>query len=136
MNLSELVDFHRSHGKLATMTAVHPPARFGKVELEGDEVARFIEKPQFAGEHGPQVGEGWINGGFFVLEPGIVDYIDDDESTKWELAPLERLAKDGELMAYRHFGVLAVHGHPAGPEAAGAPVERRRTALDHLTCAS
>ena len=103
-NLSELVDFHRSHGKLATMTAVHPPARYGKVELDGDRVTRFIEKPQFAGEHGPQVGEGWINGGFFVLEPGIVDYIDDDESTKWELAPLERLAKDGELMAYRHFG--------------------------------
>ena len=82
-------------------------------------MARFIEKPQFAGEHGRQVGEGWINGGFFVLEPGIVDYIDDDESTKWELAPLERLAKDGELMAYRHYRVLAVHGHPAGQEPAG-----------------
>ena len=79
VNLSELVDFHRSHGKLATMTAVHPPARYGKVELDGDEVARFIEKPQFAGEQGPQVGEGWINGGFFVLEPGVIDYIDDDE---------------------------------------------------------
>jgi glucose-1-phosphate cytidylyltransferase len=103
VNLSELVDFHRAHGKLATMTAVHPPARYGKVELDGDEVARFVEKPQFAGEQGPQVGEGWINGGFFVLEPGIIDYIDDDEFTKWELGPLERLAKDGELMAYRHF---------------------------------
>ncbi len=102
VDLSKLVEFHRSHGKLATMTVVHPPARFGKVELEGDEVVRFIEKPQFAGEHGRQVGEGWINGGFFVLEPGIVGYIDDDPLTKWELAPLERLAKDGELMAYRH----------------------------------
>jgi glucose-1-phosphate cytidylyltransferase len=65
-------------------------------------VVRFVEKPQFAGEHGPQVGEGWINGGFFVLEPGILDYIDDDDGSKWELAPLESLAKDGELMAFRH----------------------------------
>ncbi|HEX7464963.1 MAG TPA: glucose-1-phosphate cytidylyltransferase [Actinomycetota bacterium] len=103
VDLSKLVEFHRSHGKLATMTVVHPPARFGRVELEGDQVVRFIEKPQFAGEHGPQVGEGWINGGFFVLEPRITEYIDDDDSTKWELAPLERLANDGELMAYRHY---------------------------------
>ena len=102
VDLSKLVEFHRSHGKLATMTVVHPPARFGRVELEGDEVVRFTEKPQFAGEYGPRVGEGWINGGFFVLEPGITDYIDDDDSTKWEVAPLERLAKDGELMGYRH----------------------------------
>ena len=104
VDLTKLLEFHRSHGKLATMTVVHPPARFGKVEVEGDEILRFIEKPQFAGEHGPQVGEGWINGGFFILEPGITEYIDDDASTKWELAPLERLAKDGELMAYRHAG--------------------------------
>ena len=104
VDLSALVEFHRRHGRLATMTVVHPPARFGKVELQGDEAVRFIEKPQFAGEHGPQVGEGWINGGFFVLEPGIVEYIDDDPLTKWELAPLERLAKDGELMAFRHSG--------------------------------
>jgi glucose-1-phosphate cytidylyltransferase len=104
VDLSKLLAFHRSHGKLATMTVVHPPARFGKVEVEGDEVVRFIEKPQFAGEHGPQVGEGWINGGFFVLEPGSTEYIDDDDSTKWEFTPLERLAKDGELMAYRHAG--------------------------------
>lgn len=103
VDLSKLLEFHRSHGKLATMTVVHPPARFGKVELEEDQVMSFIEKPQFAGEHGRQVGEGWINGGFFVLEPGITDYVDDDESTKWELAPLEGLAKDGELMAYRHY---------------------------------
>jgi glucose-1-phosphate cytidylyltransferase len=71
--------------------------------MDGDNVLRFTEKPQFAGEHGPQVGEGWINGGFFVLEPEALDYIDDDESTKWELAPLEGLAKDGELLAYRHY---------------------------------
>ena len=103
VDLPKLVEFHRVHGKLATMTAVHPPARFGRVEFDGAEVARFTEKPQFAGEEGHQVGEGWINGGFFVLEPGIADYID-DESTKWELGPLERLAKDGELMAFRHSG--------------------------------
>jgi glucose-1-phosphate cytidylyltransferase len=72
--------------------------------LDGDEVARFVEKPQFAGEYGPQVGEGWINGGFFVLEPRVLEYIDEDQLTKWEMAPLERLAKDGELMAYRHSG--------------------------------
>jgi glucose-1-phosphate cytidylyltransferase len=102
VNLSRLVEFHRSHRRLATMTVVHPPARFGKVDLDGDHVTRFTEKPQFAGEHGRQVGEGWINGGFFVLEPGVVDYIGNDESTKWELEPLERLAEDGQLMAYRH----------------------------------
>ena len=75
VDLPKLVEFHRSHGKLATMTAVHPPARFGRVEFDGAEVVRFAEKPQFAGEEGHQVGEGWINGGFFVLEPGIADYI-------------------------------------------------------------
>jgi glucose-1-phosphate cytidylyltransferase len=102
IDLSALVDFHRAHGRLATMTVVHPPSRFGRVELGDTEVLRFIEKPQFAGEHGRQTGEGWINGGFFVLEPGVLEYIDDDVSTKWELAPLERLAKDGELMAFKH----------------------------------
>jgi glucose-1-phosphate cytidylyltransferase len=104
VDLATLVDFHRSHGKLATMTAVHPPSRYGRVELDGRRVLRFTEKPQFAGEFGPRVGEGWINGGFFVLEPGAVDYIDDEPGTKWELAPLESLAKDGELMAYQHAG--------------------------------
>jgi glucose-1-phosphate cytidylyltransferase len=102
VDLTELLAFHRSHGRLATMTVVHPPARFGRVEMHEEQVVRFVEKPQFAGEHGPQVGEGWINGGFFVLEPGILDYIDDDDGSKWELAPLESLAKDGELMAFRH----------------------------------
>jgi glucose-1-phosphate cytidylyltransferase len=102
VDLSKLLEFHRSHGKLATMTVVHPPARFGRVQLDGDQIIEFTEKPQFSGEFGHRVGEGWINGGFFVLEPGALDYIDDDESTKWEVAPLENLAKDGELMAYRH----------------------------------
>ena len=93
INLDDLLAFHRAHGRLATVTAVRPPARFGKLDIVGDRVVQFSEKPQLE--------EGWINGAFFVLEPGIFDYIDGD-STQWEKAPLERLAADGELMAYRH----------------------------------
>ncbi|MGH3968177.1 MAG: glucose-1-phosphate cytidylyltransferase [Mycobacterium sp.] len=93
VNLDRLLEFHRSHGKLATMTAVRPPARFGHLVLDGSCVTEFSEKPQ--------AGEGWINGAFFVLEPEIFDYIDGD-STQWELEPMEHLAKDGELMAYLH----------------------------------
>jgi glucose-1-phosphate cytidylyltransferase len=95
VDLDALLDFHRAHGRLVTMTAVRPPARFGHIELEGDVVAEFSEKPQ--------AGEGWINGAFFVCEPGVLDYIDGDE-TQWEREPLERLAKDREVRAYRHFG--------------------------------
>lgn len=93
VNLRELLAFHRSHGKLATLTAVRPPARFGHLTFEGDRVASFEEKPQTA--------EGWINGAFFVLEPGIFDYIEGD-NTQWEKEPMERLAADGQLMAYKH----------------------------------
>jgi len=93
VNLGDLVDFHRSHGKLATLTAVRPPARYGHLAFDGDRVREFSEKPQTA--------EGWINGAFFVLEPGVFDYIDGDE-TQWEREPLQRLAEDGELMAFRH----------------------------------
>jgi glucose-1-phosphate cytidylyltransferase len=93
VNLHSLLAFHRSHGKLATLTAVRPPARFGHLEIEGDQIVEFSEKPQ--------TGEGWINGAFFVLEPGVFDYIDGND-TQWEKAPLERLAKDEQLMAYRH----------------------------------
>jgi glucose-1-phosphate cytidylyltransferase len=93
VNLNELLAFHRSHGKLATLTAVRPSARFGHLDLIGDHVAEFSEKPQ--------TREGWINGAFFVLEPGVFDYVDGDE-TQWEKEPLERLARDGQLMAYRH----------------------------------
>ena len=93
VNLHELLTFHRSHGKLATLTAVRPPARYGHLLFNGDCVTEFSEKPQ--------IGEGWINGAFFVLEPGVFDYIDGDE-TMWEHEPLERLARDGQLMAYRH----------------------------------
>ena len=75
VDLHKLLEFHRSHGRLATVTAVRPPARFGKLELDGDKVVEFSEKPQ--------IGEGWINGAFFVLEPGVFDYIDGDD-TQWE----------------------------------------------------
>lgn len=93
LDIEKLMDFHRSHGRLATMTAVRPTARFGHIELEGDRVAEFSEKPQAA--------EGWINGAFFVLEPAVLDFIDGD-MTHFEREPLERLAAQGELMAYRH----------------------------------
>lgn len=95
VDLARLLDFHRSHGKLATLTAVHPPSRFGELELTGDQVTRFREKPRD--------NRRWINGAFFVLEPGVFDYIAGDE-TVWEGEPLERLASEGELMAYRHEG--------------------------------
>jgi glucose-1-phosphate cytidylyltransferase len=93
VDLPRLLEFHRSHGKLATMTAVRPPARFGHIQLDGEVVSEFSEKPQ--------AREGWINGAFFVLEPQVIDYIDDD-MTHWEREPLERLAAEGQLMAYRH----------------------------------
>jgi glucose-1-phosphate cytidylyltransferase len=93
VDLHALVAFHRTHGRLATMTVVRPPARFGHLALDGDRITEFSEKPQ--------VGEGWINGAFFVLEPEVLDYIEGD-GTQWERSPLEHLAKDGQLMAYRH----------------------------------
>jgi glucose-1-phosphate cytidylyltransferase len=95
VDIGELLAFHRSHGKLATVTAVRPPSRFGTFGLSGDRVSEFVEKPQ--------IGVGWINGGFFVLEPGVLDYIDGDMSV-WERKPMERLAEDGELMAFQHEG--------------------------------
>lgn len=95
IDVGAVVAFHRRHGKLATITAVRPPARFGALEFDGDQVVRFHEKPQ--------VETGWINGGFMVLEPGVVDYIGGDE-TLFEREPLEGLAADGELVAYRHEG--------------------------------
>lgn len=95
VDLPKLLAFHRSHGKLATLTAVRPPARYGHLVFAGDRVAEFNEKPQ--------IGEGWINGAFFVLEPQVFDYIDGDEVV-WEREPLQRLAEDGQLMAYRHDG--------------------------------
>ena len=96
VDIGALLAFHRAHGKLATITAVRPPSRFGEVDLSGDAITHFNEKPQ--------TGEGWINGGYFVLEREVLEYIDGDE-TYWERDPLERLASEGQLMAYRHLGL-------------------------------
>jgi len=95
IDIRDLMSFHRDHGKLVTISAVRPPARFGGLAFQGDLVAEFIEKPQ--------IGEGWINGGFFVMEPGALEYIEGDE-TIFERDPLERLAREGQLVAYRHEG--------------------------------
>jgi glucose-1-phosphate cytidylyltransferase len=95
VDITALVAFHKSHGKLATVTAVHPPARFGALEFDGDRVSAFAEKPQAAA--------GWINGGFFVFEPGVLDYIEGDD-VSLEKDVLERVAADGKLMAFRHGG--------------------------------
>ena len=95
VDIGELVRFHKAHGRLATVTAVRPPARFGAIELDGDRVASFAEKPQ--------AGGGWINGGFFVFERGVLDGIAGDE-TLLEREPLEELARADQLMAFRHPG--------------------------------
>ncbi|KAA8486794.1 glucose-1-phosphate cytidylyltransferase [Arcticibacter tournemirensis] len=98
VNIAELIDFHRSNGKLATLTAVQQPGRFGAFTLSSEEttINHFQEKPN--GSEMP-----WINGGFFVLEPEVIDYIDDDSSI-WEQQPLEMLARSGQLSAFRHTG--------------------------------
>ena len=93
VDIQSLLRFHRATGRLATVTAVRPPARFGGLEFDGDLVRCFTEKPQ--------TGEGWINGGFFVLEPQVLDYIGGDDES-FELDVLPRLAADGQLAAYRH----------------------------------
>ena len=95
VNIKALLEFHRRHGKRATVTAVQPPGRFGAMEIIGSAVHQFLEKPKG--------GEGWINGGFFVLEPGVLDLISGDE-TYWEKSPMETLARQGELQAFRHHG--------------------------------
>ena len=95
IDVEALLAFHRSHGKLVTVSAVRPAARFGELELDGDSVVSFKEKPQ--------LHEGWINGGYFVIEPGFFDLIDGDD-TMLERAPLERAVKAGQLAAYRHDG--------------------------------
>jgi len=95
IDLNSLLAFHRSHGKLATITTVRTPARFGRIGFEGDRIGEFYEKPEAA--------EGWINGGFFVLKPQVIEYIENDDSM-WEREPMEKLAKDGQLMGFRHNG--------------------------------
>jgi glucose-1-phosphate cytidylyltransferase len=98
INMAELLAFHKAHGRQATVTAVAPPGRFGALEIEEGHVRRFVEKPP-----GDQ---GLINGGFFVLQPEVIERIDGDR-TVWELDPLEGLARDNELMAYPHEGFWA-----------------------------
>lgn len=95
VDIAASVDFHRHHGRLATVTAVLPPGRYGAIERDGDRVTRFIEKPPGDG--------GLINGGFFVLSPAVLEYIDDDQ-TAWESTPLARIAADDQLMAFEHSG--------------------------------
>ncbi len=114
IDVAKLVAFHRKHRAMATLTAVQPPGRFGAFRLAGDEpkVTSFREKPQ---------GDGaWINGGFFVLEPGVIEYIEGD-STVWEREPMERLAREGLMGAYRHTGFW----HPMD-------TLRDRTALEEM----
>lgn len=95
VDMNSLLKFHKGHGKLATVTAVHPAARFGELDVSGDTVTSFKEKPQLK--------TGWVNGGFFVLEPEFFDFIDGDDSVL-EAEPLEQVALNGQLMAYKHRG--------------------------------
>ncbi|MGB7563238.1 MAG: glucose-1-phosphate cytidylyltransferase [Prochlorococcaceae cyanobacterium] len=96
VDLNALIGFHRNHGLSASVTAVQPPGRYGRLQLEADQrVSGFVEKPQGDGD--------WINGGFFVLEPGVIKAIEGDD-TSWELGPLQRLAATGELAAWKHHG--------------------------------
>jgi len=97
INLAQLLRFHQSHGKLVTVTTVQPEGRYGSVDSSEDgQIKRFLEKPE---------GDGaWINGGFFICEPGVFDYLKDGDATIFEREPLEGLARDGQLYAYRHYG--------------------------------
>src|SRR5207253_7299583 len=95
INFADLLRFHKAHGRVATVTAVRPPARFGGLIFDGDLVAEFTEKPQ--------IGEGWINGGFLVFEPKVFEYLSDDNSSL-EADAMERLAADRQLAAYQHGG--------------------------------
>ena len=95
VNIKEAFDFHKKHGKLATMTAVQPESRFGVLDIQDDKVMRFREKKQS--------DAGWINGGFMILEPEVIDYVKDD-TIMFEKEPMEALAKDGQLMCYKHYG--------------------------------
>ena len=95
VDIDKLIKFHKSHGKMVTVTAVHPGARFGELEIKGEQVISFQEKPQ--------IRQGWINGGYFVIEPRFFELIDGDQ-TILEREPLEQTSQMGELMAYQHGG--------------------------------
>jgi glucose-1-phosphate cytidylyltransferase len=95
IDIAAQIAFHKQHGKLATVTAIQPPGRYGALRMDGTQVSSFQEKP---------AGDGaWINGGFFVLDPKVIDYIDGDDSS-WESTPISRLAEEGQLQAYIHNG--------------------------------
>ncbi len=96
VDIGKLLEFHKAHGKIATVTAVQPTARFGGMKFDGEKVSQFKEKPHS--------GEGWINGGFFIFEPEIFNYLKDGDRTVLEQSPLETLAEDGQLMAFQHNG--------------------------------
>ncbi|MFT4804078.1 MAG: glucose-1-phosphate cytidylyltransferase [Psychroserpens sp.] len=96
VDIEKLVEFHKSHGKAITMTAVQPDGRFGAIEIKNDQIVAFLEKPKGDGS--------WINGGFFVCEPKVFDYINDGDETIFEQEPLKKLAVDGELFSYKHHG--------------------------------
>ena len=97
VNINETIEFHKQHQKILTMTAIQPEARFGNLDIDDKfNVNKFVEKPK--------TETGWINGGFFVCEPKIFDYLSKDESCVFEMAPLQNLAKDGEISAYKHYG--------------------------------
>lgn len=95
LDVQSVIKFHQAHGKLATITSVRPPARFGRIAFDGDRINDFNEKPHS--------GDGWINGGFFVLNRKVIEFIENDQ-TSWEREPLQRLAQAGELVGYRHYG--------------------------------
>jgi glucose-1-phosphate cytidylyltransferase len=95
LDVKALLAYHRTHGRLATVTTVRSPARFGRISFQGEQVVNFFEKPES--------GEGWINGGFFVLNRKVLDYIEGDQ-VAWERQPVERLTRDGHMMGYRHYG--------------------------------
>jgi glucose-1-phosphate cytidylyltransferase len=104
VDIAKLLEFHQAHGKLATITAVQPLGRFGALQIDEDEAAGPISAPAVRAFHEKPVGDGaWVNGGFFVLEPGVLDRLGGDDMP-FESAPLESLAADGELRAYRHRG--------------------------------
>jgi len=123
VNVHDLLRFHRQQGLLATVTAVRPPARFGGLLLDQGRVAEFTEKPSS--------GEGWINGGFLVFEPGVFDYLGGDDSSL-EVGTLERLAADGQLAAYEHADFLAVHGHSARQTLPGAALAGRAGSVEDV----
>jgi len=117
LHIGELTEFHRSHGRAATLTAVRPPSGFGWLDLDGDRCVRFIEKPPML--------DAWINGGYFVVDPRVLELIEGDE-TVWERGPVPELAANGELMAYRHNGFWMCVDTPKDLAAAEEALAGRR----------